>query len=88
MSPRSGRHPERLGYSGTKIIEYAWWDEHSVNGMTVVAVPGRHFSGHGLFDRNKTSGAMGCCFEKGRIYHTGDTGMTAQFKEIEAVGPL
>lgn len=78
------------GIPGTKIIEYAWWDEHSVNGMTVVAVPGRHFSGRGLFDRNKT---LWCSWvvvsEKGRIYHTGDTGMTAQFKEIgDRFGPF
>ncbi len=74
----------------TKIVEYAWWDQHDVNGMTLVAVPARHFSGRGLFDRDKTlwwswvvvSGTR-------RVYHSGDTGMTAQFKEIgEKYGPF
>ncbi len=78
------------GIPDTKINEYAWWDEHDMNGMTVVAVPGRHFSGRGLFDRNKT---LWCSWViiagKGKVYHSGDTGMTAQFKEIgEKFGPF
>ncbi len=66
-----------------KIVEYAWWDGHEVDGITVVAVPARHFSGRGLFDQNKT---LWCSWviaaRYGRIYHSGDTGMTAQFNEI------
>jgi len=78
------------GIAGTTIIEYAWWDEHDVNGMTIAAVPGRHFSGRGLFDRNKT---LWCSWVivtgQGRAYHSGDTGMTEQFKEIGAkYGPF
>ena len=74
----------------TKIHEYAWWDEHDVQGITVVAVPARHFSGRGLFDRNKT---LWCSWvvlsEQGRVYHSGDSGMTAQFKEIgKKYGPF
>jgi L-ascorbate metabolism protein UlaG (beta-lactamase superfamily) len=78
------------GIPENKIIEYAWWDEHATGGMTVVAVPARHFSGRGLFVRNKT---LWCSWvviaEQGRVYHSGDTGMTAQFKEIgEKYGPF
>jgi len=78
------------GIPGAKIVEYAWWDEHDVNGMTIVAAPARHFSGRGLFDRNRT---LWCSWvvvaEKGRVYHTGDTGMTAQFREVgEKFGPF
>jgi L-ascorbate metabolism protein UlaG (beta-lactamase superfamily) len=78
------------GIPENKIIEYAWWDEHATGGMTVVAVPARHFSGRGLFDRNNT---LWCSWVviagRGRVYHSGDTGMTAQFKEIgEKYGPF
>jgi L-ascorbate metabolism protein UlaG (beta-lactamase superfamily) len=78
------------GVPAEKIVEYDWWDFHEVNSMTVVSVPARHFSGRGLFDRNKT---LWCSWvvvtEKGRIYHSGDTGMTAQFTEIgEKYGPF
>ncbi|HYA86853.1 MAG TPA: MBL fold metallo-hydrolase, partial [Nitrospirota bacterium] len=71
------------GIPTKKIVEYAWWDEHDIGNITVAAVPARHFSGRGLFDRNKT---LWCSWvvvsESGRIYHSGDTGMTDQFHEI------
>ncbi len=78
------------GVPAAKIIEHAWWDLHEVNGMTIVSVPARHFSGRGLFGRNKT---LWCSWVvaagKGRVYHSGDTGMTAQFTEIgEKYGPF
>lgn len=78
------------GIPSGKIVEYAWWDEHDINGMTVAAVPARHFSGRGLFDRNKT---LWCSWivasDTNRVYHSGDTGMTAQFREIgEKYGPF
>ncbi len=78
------------GIAGNKIVEYAWWEGHSVNGLTLTAVPARHFSGRGLFDRDKTlwcSWVIGAGNE--RVYHSGDTGMTAQFKVIgEKYGPF
>ena len=71
------------GIPPEKIIEYVWWDEHQVNGMTLVAVPARHFSGRGLFDRDKTLWCSWVVFAgTGRVYHSGDTGLTAQFTEI------
>jgi len=78
------------GIPDNRIAEHAWWDEQMVSGMTVVAVPARHFSGRGLFDRDKT---LWCSWVvmagNGRVYHSGDTGMTAQFKEIgEKFGPF
>lgn len=78
------------GIPAAKIVEYAWWDHHDMDGVAIVAVPARHFSGRGLFDRNKT---LWCSWvfvtETRRVYHSGDTGMTAQFGEIgEKYGPF
>jgi L-ascorbate metabolism protein UlaG (beta-lactamase superfamily) len=81
---------KKWGIPGGRIIEYAWWDEHDVGDSIVAAVPARHFSGRGLFDRNRT---LWCSWvvaaQTGRAYHSGDTGMTAQFREIgERYGPF
>ncbi len=78
------------GIPEAKITEYAWWDEHGVDGMTIAAVPARHFSGRGLFDRNKTLWCSWVVVSGGqRVYHSGDTGMTSQFRKIgEKYGPF
>ncbi len=74
---------DRWGIPKSKIQEYAWWDEHVVDGLTIAAVPARHFSGRGLFDRNKTLWCSWVVINGNqRVYHSGDTGMTSQFREI------
>jgi L-ascorbate metabolism protein UlaG (beta-lactamase superfamily) len=78
------------GISETKIYEYAWWNAHTVNGITITAVPARHFSGRGLFNR---FGTLWCGWSvsdsRYRIYHSGDTGMTPVFREIGVMnGPF
>jgi L-ascorbate metabolism protein UlaG (beta-lactamase superfamily) len=73
----------RWGVPQSKIREYAWWDERVVNGLTIAAVPARHFSGRGLFDRDKTLWCSWVVMNGNqRAYHSGDTGMTSQFREI------
>ena len=81
---------ESWGVPKSKIHEYAWWDEHEVDGITIVATPARHFSGRGLFDRNRTLWCSWVISRNGRkVFHSGDTGMTAQFKEIgKKYGPF
>ena len=81
---------EEWGIPKSKIHEYAWWDEFETNGITIAATPARHFSGRGLFDRNKTLWcswvvAGGGC----TAFFSGDTGITARFREIgEKYGPF
>ena len=49
----------------------------------IAAVPARHFSGRGLFDRNKTLWCSWVVINgEQRVYHSGDTGMTSQFRDI------
>jgi L-ascorbate metabolism protein UlaG (beta-lactamase superfamily) len=81
---------ERWGISQAKIREYAWWEGQVVDGITLTAMPARHFSGRGLFNR---FGTLWCGWSvsdnRYRIYHSGDTGMTAAFRKIGVMnGPF
>ena len=81
---------ENWGIPKSKIHEYAWWDELETMGITIAATPARHFSGRGLFDRNKTLWCSWVVSAGGRtIFFSGDTGITAQFREIgKKYGPF
>jgi L-ascorbate metabolism protein UlaG (beta-lactamase superfamily) len=74
-----------------KTIRMDWWDKYGLgNDITLTAVPARHFSGRGLFDRNKT---LWCGYvlenPSGNIYFAGDTGYGDFLKEIkQQVGPI
>ena len=66
--------------------ELDWWDSTSVaNDVTVTAVPARHFSGRGLFDRDRSLWS-GFVVEtpSGAIFFAADTGFGEHFAEIRA----
>lgn len=68
----------------SEVKELDWWQEVSLSsGVKVTFVPAKHFSGRGLFDRNKTLWG-GFVVETGgyTIYFAGDTGYGSHFKEI------
>ena len=68
-----------------------WWQEVSIDNITVQAVPAQHFSGRGTFDRDAT---LWCGYvlktKAGNIYFAGDTGYNEiTFKEIgQRCGPI
>lgn len=68
-----------------RIIELSWWGSHRDEAVRFTAVPAQHFSGRGLFDRDRSLW-MGCVLEFSngkRIYFAGDTGYNKfDFKEI------
>ncbi len=61
-----------------------WWDEFPVHeNITIACVPAQHFSGRGMFDRDKTlwSGYVIKSIQ-GNIYFAGDTGYGDFFRQI------
>ncbi len=78
----------KRGYS--KVIEQDWWQTWEQDGLSVTTLPAVHFSGRGLFDRNKTLWAS-FAFESAdeRIWFSGDTASGEVFREIgERHGPF
>ncbi|RXG32135.1 MBL fold metallo-hydrolase [Leeuwenhoekiella marinoflava] len=86
----SGRHLESWGVSASKITEFDWWDTHTFEGIELTFTPSRHFSGRGLRDRAKSLwGGWVLKSEAVSLYHTGDGGYGAHFKEVGAkLGPF
>ena len=66
-------------------VEMDWWSEQQLNSSTkLVCVPAQHFSGRGMFDRDRT---LWCGFviqrNEGNVYFAADTGYNNElFKEV------
>jgi L-ascorbate metabolism protein UlaG (beta-lactamase superfamily) len=75
----------------SKITEMDWWDSLAINDeLSLLCTPAQHFSGRGMFDRDRT---LWCGFalvnKKGSIYYSGDSGYGDFFKEIAArISPI
>lgn len=74
---------------GLDVVELGWWDRREDAGLGVTCVPAQHFSGRGLFDRDRTLwGGFVVEGPAGRLYFAGDTGWGGQFAAIrERCGP-
>jgi L-ascorbate metabolism protein UlaG (beta-lactamase superfamily) len=73
------------------LLEMDWWEESGVNDQVRIAcVPAQHFSGRGMFDRNKTLWAGYVIrTESVNIYFAGDTGNGDFFEKIaDQYGPI
>ena len=78
-----GSRLKSWGVSTEKISELDWWDETTVDSLTLAACPARHFSGRGFSDRNKTQWASWVI--KGKytnLFFSGDGGYGPHFKDI------
>jgi L-ascorbate metabolism protein UlaG (beta-lactamase superfamily) len=73
------------------VVELDWWQGHAIrDGVTATCVPAEHFSGRGLFDRDKTLwGGFVLETPHGRVYFAGDTAAGWHFRAIrERFGPM
>lgn len=84
-----GLYLERKGIGN--VQEMDWWDSAEIDeGLSLISTPAQHFSGRGMFDRDRT---LWCGFAlvsgKGSIYYSGDTGYGNFFAEIaEKISPI
>lgn len=89
-----GAHLERLGVAPAQITELDWgdgtWVASAGDRVEVLATPSQHFSGRGATDRNRTLWAgLAMRGPHHRVFFSGDTGATAEHREIGAsLGPF
>jgi len=81
---------EEWGVPQKKIFELDWWQTKSIDGLTITAVPARHTSERGIFDKNKTLWASySIRGKKLNLYLSGDSGWFKGLYEIgERLGPF
>jgi len=85
-----GEHLQKWGVEAVKISELDWWQEMSFQGLEIISVPARHFSGRRFGDRNATQWASWIVRNKEHsIYFSGDSGYANHFSEIgKKYGPF
>jgi L-ascorbate metabolism protein UlaG (beta-lactamase superfamily) len=79
-----GRYLVRNGIG--KVTEMDWWGEIEIRpGLDLLCTPAQHFSGRGMFDRDRTLwSGFALKTDKGSIYYSGDTGYGDFFRQIAA----
>ena len=67
-----------------RIVELDWWESHALGeGLSATYVPAEHFSGRGLFDRDKSLwGGFVLETPHGKVYFAGDTAAGVHFQAI------
>jgi len=78
------------GVPTAKVRQLDWWQETEVAGVRLVATPAQHFSGRGLFNRNRTQWASWVILAADRrLFFSGDSGYFDGFRKIGATyGPF
>ena len=76
-------HLERWGVNADKIKNMAWWEEYTVDGLTIGCTPAQHFSGRKIVDKMKT---LWCSYvlkdEYHQVFASGDSGFGRHFERI------
>jgi len=90
-----GAHLDTWGVPQGQIIEHDWWQEAAIgkaeSGVVEIAsTPARHFNGRGVPLRRGTFWtSWSLKGSKHRVFFSGDTGLTDQFREIgQKYGPF
>jgi len=67
------------------IQELDWWESFRHQDLDVVFTPTQHFSGRGLFDRQKSLwGGFVMASSAGHVYFSGDTGVGPHHAQLRA----
>ena len=84
-----GAHLERWGVPLAQIREMDWGERAQLRGLTIAALPARHYSGR-LFAHDETQWASWALLGPAhRVYFSGDTGMFPGLHDIGAsLGPF
>jgi L-ascorbate metabolism protein UlaG (beta-lactamase superfamily) len=85
----NGDYLERKGLGN--VMELNWWRDTLISqNARITFVPAQHFSGRGLFDRNKTLwGGFVIQTPSSSIFFAGDSGYSPHFKRIyNTFGPM
>ncbi|NVD08502.1 MBL fold metallo-hydrolase [Vibrio sp. JPW-9-11-11] len=85
-----GRHLESWGVDPSKINEFDWWQEASIDGVTFTSTPANHNSGRTGFDSNST---LWCSWaikgQNGSFFYSGDSAYDDHFSQIgKKLGPF
>jgi L-ascorbate metabolism protein UlaG (beta-lactamase superfamily) len=85
-----GELVSRMGVPAERVTELDWTESTAVGGLTLTALPARHFSGRSLLNRFHT---LWCSYAlKGtrhKVYYGADSGLWYGFAEIgETYGPF
>lgn len=76
-------HLERWHISEDKIRNMAWWEEITVDGLTIGCTPARHYSGRSLDDQFATLWASWVFQDKyHKVFESGDSGYGGQYQRI------
>jgi L-ascorbate metabolism protein UlaG (beta-lactamase superfamily) len=78
------------GVPQEKITELDWWESTQVSSIEFTATPSQHFSGRGLFDKDKTLWASWVIkSQSSSLFFSGDSGYFSGFKAIgDKYGPF
>jgi L-ascorbate metabolism protein UlaG (beta-lactamase superfamily) len=72
---------KRKGFS--KTVEFNWWDEHQMSGLTIAFVPAQHWSKRTLTDTNHSHWGGWIIQDAAQtIYFVGDSGYFEGFSDI------
>ena len=76
-------HLERWGVAEEKIQNMAWWEETTVNGLSIGCTPARHYSGRSLDDQFATLWASWVFHDNyHKVFESGDSGYGDQYQKI------